>query len=91
MAVAGRGVLWLSAALALCAAVWQPLAAAADDPVARGKYLARAGLCIAMGAVGKRGRWGGGAPSVELPNPTQGDAADQRQSQAQYADDGHGR
>ncbi len=34
-------------AFVLWAIVWMPVAGAAEDPVARGKYLARAGLCIA--------------------------------------------
>ena len=34
-------------ALALWAVVWLSPAGAADDPVARGKYLVRAGLCVA--------------------------------------------
>ncbi len=42
-----KGHLAAGLALALWGAAWLPGAGAADDPAARGKYLARAGLCIA--------------------------------------------
>ena len=58
--------LWFGVAAALCA--WLPAAAAADDAVQRGKYLARAGLCIACHTDFKnKGAELAGGYAIEVP------------------------
>ena len=63
-----RGYAAAGLALALWAVVWLPGAGAADDPVARGKYLARGGLCIACHTdYDKKGAELAGGYAIKVP------------------------